>query len=96
MSVGDISKDPTETLLLLYEFEARAKLNDPELENVLERVLQLKQIEPKTLETLAGKHQPFNKKTNCCNNLVGQLTFMEAEGMSLFQVEALHHITPKH
>ncbi|XP_078267976.1 testis-expressed protein 11 [Rhinoraja longicauda] len=53
-AAGDISKDPTETLLLLYEFEARAKLNDPELENVLERVLQLKQIEPKTLETLAA------------------------------------------
>ncbi|XP_069749175.1 testis-expressed protein 11 isoform X3 [Narcine bancroftii] len=53
-AAGDIAKDPTETLLLLYEFEARAKLNDPELENVLERVLQLQQMEPKTLETLAA------------------------------------------
>ncbi|XP_059832378.1 testis-expressed protein 11 [Hypanus sabinus] len=53
-TAGDFSKDPTETLLLLYEFEARAKLNDPELEHVLERVLHLQQLEPKTLETLAA------------------------------------------
>ncbi|XP_067903094.1 testis-expressed protein 11 [Heterodontus francisci] len=53
-AAGDVSKDPTETLLLLYEFEARAKLNDPAIENVLERVLQLQHIEPKTLETLAS------------------------------------------
>ncbi|XP_059507241.1 testis-expressed protein 11 [Stegostoma tigrinum] len=51
---GDVSKDPTETLLLLYEFEARAKLNDPKIENVLEKVLHLQKIEPKTLETLAS------------------------------------------
>ncbi|XP_043561238.1 testis-expressed protein 11 [Chiloscyllium plagiosum] len=51
---GDVSKDPTETLLLLYEFEARAKLNDPKIEDVLERMLQLQKIEPKTLETLAS------------------------------------------
>ncbi|XP_078402284.1 testis-expressed protein 11 [Cetorhinus maximus] len=53
-AAGDVSKDPTETLLLLYEFEARTKLNDPEIENVMERVLQLQQMEPKTLETLAS------------------------------------------
>uniref|UniRef100_A0A4W3HZV5 Testis expressed 11 n=1 Tax=Callorhinchus milii TaxID=7868 RepID=A0A4W3HZV5_CALMI len=53
-AAGDISKDPTETLLLLYEFEARAKLNDSDIDHVLERVLQLQQIEPKTLETLAS------------------------------------------
>ncbi|XP_078068175.1 testis-expressed protein 11 [Mustelus asterias] len=53
-AAGDVSKDPIETLLLLYEFEARAKLNDPEIENVMEKVLQLQQIEPKTLETLAS------------------------------------------
>ncbi|GCB65896.1 hypothetical protein scyTo_0014934 [Scyliorhinus torazame] len=54
MFLGDVSKDPTEILLLLYEFEARAKLNDPEIENILEKVLKLQQIEPKTLETLAS------------------------------------------
>ncbi|XP_036404932.1 testis-expressed protein 11 [Megalops cyprinoides] len=51
---GDLSKDQTETLLLLYEFEARAKLNDPKLEAVLESVLELDNIETKTLETIAG------------------------------------------
>ncbi|KAK6480306.1 testis-expressed protein 11-like [Huso huso] len=51
---GDFSKDPTDTLLLLYEFEARAKLNDPKLETVLESVLELQQIETKTLETIAS------------------------------------------
>ncbi|MGH0164375.1 UNVERIFIED_CONTAM: hypothetical protein FKN15_061509 [Acipenser sinensis] len=53
-SKGDFSKDPTDTLLLLYEFEARAKLNDPKLETVLESVLELQQIETKTLETIAS------------------------------------------
>ncbi|XP_066571221.1 testis-expressed protein 11 [Amia ocellicauda] len=51
---GEFSKDPTDTLLLLYEFEARAKLNDPRLETVLESVLELQQIEIKTLETIAS------------------------------------------
>ncbi|XP_061092587.1 testis-expressed protein 11 [Conger conger] len=51
---GDVSKDQTETLLLLYEFEARAKLSDPKLESVLEAVLELETVEPKTLETIAG------------------------------------------
>lgn len=47
--------DPTDTLLLLYEFEARAKLNDPKVETVLESVLELENIETKVLETIAGK-----------------------------------------
>ncbi|KYO32695.1 testis-expressed protein 11 isoform X1 [Alligator mississippiensis] len=51
---GDFSKDPTDTLLLLYEFEARAKLNDPALESLLESVWDLPQVESKTLETIAS------------------------------------------
>ncbi|XP_072520194.1 testis-expressed protein 11 isoform X2 [Salminus brasiliensis] len=51
---GDCSKDPTETLLLLYEFEARAKLNDSKLESVLECVLELDNIDTKMLETVAA------------------------------------------
>uniref|UniRef100_A0A8D0G493 Protein ZIP4 homolog n=1 Tax=Sphenodon punctatus TaxID=8508 RepID=A0A8D0G493_SPHPU len=51
---GDFTKDPTETLLLLYEFEARAKLNDPALDNMLELVWELPQVEIKTLETIAS------------------------------------------
>ncbi|XP_046874498.1 testis-expressed protein 11 [Hypomesus transpacificus] len=51
---GDFSKDPTDTLLLLYEFEARTKLNDPRVETVLESVLEMECIEAKVLETLAA------------------------------------------
>ncbi|KAF4104781.1 testis-expressed protein 11 isoform X3 [Onychostoma macrolepis] len=50
---GTSSKDKTETLLLLYEFEARAKINDPKLESVLESVLELDCIETKLLEMIA-------------------------------------------
>ncbi|KAL4631581.1 testis-expressed sequence 11 protein [Arapaima gigas] len=53
-ATGDLSRDPTETLLLLYEFEARAKLNDPQLEVLLETVLGLDEVETKTLETIAA------------------------------------------
>lgn len=51
---GNVSTDPTETLLLLYEFEARARLNDPKVEAVLESVLELETVETKVLETIAG------------------------------------------
>ncbi|XP_056625690.1 testis-expressed protein 11 isoform X2 [Triplophysa dalaica] len=50
---GTSCKDPTDTLLLLYEFEARAKLNDAKLESVLESVLELDNVEAKVLETIA-------------------------------------------
>ncbi|XP_055368357.1 testis-expressed protein 11 isoform X2 [Betta splendens] len=51
---GNFSMDPTNTLLLLYEFEARAKLNDPKLETVLESVLELEHVDTKVLETIAA------------------------------------------
>uniref|UniRef100_A0A8C2ZEZ7 Protein ZIP4 homolog n=1 Tax=Cyclopterus lumpus TaxID=8103 RepID=A0A8C2ZEZ7_CYCLU len=51
---GSSPMDPTDTLLLLYEFEARAKLNDPKLETVLESVLELENVETKVLETIAA------------------------------------------
>ncbi|XP_056149194.1 testis-expressed protein 11 [Lampris incognitus] len=51
---GNISMDTTDTLLLLYEFEARAKLNDPKVETVLESVLELENAEAKVLETIAA------------------------------------------
>ncbi|XP_053555049.1 testis-expressed protein 11 [Bombina bombina] len=53
-STGDFSQDPTEILLLLYEFETRAKLNDPRLETVLESVWELPTLEIKTLESIAS------------------------------------------
>ncbi|XP_049898404.1 testis-expressed protein 11 [Epinephelus moara] len=51
---GGFPTDPTDTLLLLYEFEARAKLNDPKVETVLESVLELENVETKVLETIAA------------------------------------------
>lgn len=51
--------DPTDTLLLLYEFEARAKMNDPKVETVLESVLELENVETKVLETIAGIKESF-------------------------------------
>ncbi|XP_042681301.1 testis-expressed protein 11 [Centrocercus urophasianus] len=51
---GDFSKDPTDTLLLLYEFEARSKLNDPALNNFMESLWEQPHIEIKTLEIIAS------------------------------------------
>ncbi|XP_011478279.2 testis-expressed protein 11 isoform X3 [Oryzias latipes] len=51
---GSSPKDPTETMLLLYEFEARAKLNDPKVETILESVLELETVETKVLESMAA------------------------------------------
>ncbi|KAM4732059.1 testis-expressed protein 11 [Anableps anableps] len=51
---GNLPADPTDSLLLLYEFEARAKLNDPKVETVLESVLELEHVETKVLETMAA------------------------------------------
>ncbi|XP_027135583.1 testis-expressed protein 11 isoform X2 [Larimichthys crocea] len=51
---GNFPMDPTDTLLLLYEFEAYAKLNDPTVETVLESVMELENVEIKVLETIAA------------------------------------------
>ncbi|KFO89075.1 Testis-expressed sequence 11 protein, partial [Buceros rhinoceros silvestris] len=51
---GDFAKDPTDTLLLLYEFEARSKLNDPTLHDLMESVWEQPQTEVKTLEIIAS------------------------------------------
>uniref|UniRef100_A0A669PID1 Protein ZIP4 homolog n=1 Tax=Phasianus colchicus TaxID=9054 RepID=A0A669PID1_PHACC len=51
---GDFSKDPTDTLLLLYEFEARSKLNDPTLNNFIESLWEQPHVEIKTLEIIAS------------------------------------------
>ena len=49
-------QDTVPVLLVLYEFEAKAKLGDPDLGKILEKALALPQTEPKTFETLAGEH----------------------------------------
>lgn len=46
--------DPTDSLLLLYEFEVRAKLNDPKVETMLESILEVENVEIKVLEFMAG------------------------------------------
>ncbi|XP_077589689.1 testis-expressed protein 11 [Stigmatopora nigra] len=46
--------DTTDTLLLLYEFEARIKLNDPSVASLLDSVLERDDVEVKVLETIAA------------------------------------------
>ena len=41
-------------LLLLYEFQAKARLGDPDTERVLDRAMSLPQAEPKLFEAIAG------------------------------------------
>eukprot|EP00064_Thunnus_orientalis_P006140 superscaffoldBa00000626_g6156 len=75
---GSFPMDPTDTLLLLYEFEARAKLNDPKVETVLESVLELENVETKVLETIAAlameppAHFPLlcKKALRCVHSLI--------------------------
>ncbi|XP_030160668.1 testis-expressed protein 11 [Lynx canadensis] len=50
---GNFSGDPCETLLLLYEFEVKAKMNDPLLDSFLESLWELPHLECKTFETIA-------------------------------------------
>ncbi|XP_044906712.1 testis-expressed protein 11 isoform X1 [Felis catus] len=52
---GNFSGDPCETLLLLYEFEVKAKMNDPLLDSFLESLWELPHLESKTFETIAYK-----------------------------------------
>ncbi|KAM9795114.1 testis-expressed protein 11 [Neosynchiropus ocellatus] len=51
---GSSTNDTVESLLLMYEFAVRSKLNDPGVATVLESVLELEKVEPKVLETIAG------------------------------------------
>lgn len=52
---GDFSNDPCEKLLLLYEFEIKAKMNDPSLDSFLQPVWELPYLGSRTLETIACK-----------------------------------------
>ncbi|NXG88057.1 TEX11 protein, partial [Stercorarius parasiticus] len=87
---GDFAKDPTETLLLLYEFEARSKLNDPTLHDLMESVWEQPQIEVKTLEIIASlaMESPARYPVLCKKALKGALnlhrkqTVIDAEKFS--------------
>ncbi|XP_069799410.1 testis-expressed protein 11 isoform X2 [Dendropsophus ebraccatus] len=75
-STGVYSTDPTEIILLLYEFEVRAKLNDPGLEAVLESVLNLPNLDTKTLESIASlsMESPAYYPSICKKVLLAALT----------------------
>ena len=55
----------TSVLLVLYEFEAKSRLKDPELEKVMDKALQLPQTEPKVFETLAGMMNTADASNTC-------------------------------
>lgn len=40
--------------MLMYEFEARCKLQDPSVENIIEVLLKIPNPDPKPFETIAG------------------------------------------
>uniref|UniRef100_A0A3Q2D9D7 Protein ZIP4 homolog n=1 Tax=Cyprinodon variegatus TaxID=28743 RepID=A0A3Q2D9D7_CYPVA len=58
LKASSIPADPTDSLLLLYEFEVRAKLNDPKVETILQSVLELGNVEIKVLESIALAMEP--------------------------------------
>ena len=54
MTAGHGMDHTATVLLVLYEFEAKARLGDVNLEAVLEKALLLPQVEAKAFETMAG------------------------------------------
>jgi len=69
--VVELSENDTTSpvLLLLYEFEARARLGDPSAERVLDRAMCLPQAESKLFEAIAGNSVYLSCITNakvCC------------------------------
>jgi len=51
---GAESDTTTPVLLLVYEFEVKVRLGDPDAERVLDRAMCLPQAEPKLFEAIAG------------------------------------------
>ena len=49
-------------LLLLYEFEAKARLDDPDAEKVVDRAMCLAQAEPKLFEAIAGNFSANSRR----------------------------------
>lgn len=80
-STGEFSSDNSETLLVLYEFEARAKLNDPALESVLEYVWGLPNLDAKILESIASlsMESPAYYPSICKKALQGALSVLKKE-----------------
>ncbi|KAM9324186.1 testis-expressed protein 11 [Gastrophryne carolinensis] len=80
-SGGDFSNDPSEILLLLYEFEIKAKLNDPGLDSVLECIWELPNLDAKTLESVASlcMESPAYYPTVCRKALQGALSLLKKQ-----------------
>ncbi|XP_056013894.1 testis-expressed protein 11-like [Ostrea edulis] len=53
-SLDTRSKDKSDLLMLMYEFEARCKLQDPAVEDVIEVLLKIPNPDPKPFETIAA------------------------------------------
>ncbi|XP_008121014.1 testis-expressed protein 11 isoform X2 [Anolis carolinensis] len=85
---GDFPKDPTDTILLLYEFEARAKLSDPTVADLLDQMWELSQVDIKMLETMAAlaMESPAHYPSVCKKALKMVLTLLR-------QHEALDTVT---
>ncbi|XP_075691796.1 testis-expressed protein 11 isoform X2 [Rhinoderma darwinii] len=93
-STGDFSVDPTEIILLLYEFEARAKLNDPGLEAVLKSVWNLPSLDIKTLESIASlsMEAPSYYPSICKRALQAALTLhKKQELLDVFRISKCLH-----
>ncbi|XP_040190391.1 testis-expressed protein 11, partial [Rana temporaria] len=78
-STGEFSNDNSEALLVLYEFEARAKLNDPALESVLEYVWGMPNLDAKILESIASlsMESPAYYPSICKKALQGALSVLK-------------------
>ena len=63
-------KDPTPSLLALYDFEAKLVLNPAELNGVLERVSHIPSVEAKTLETMAALCICTQNSGNLCVSML--------------------------
>uniref|UniRef100_K1R9X1 Protein ZIP4 homolog n=1 Tax=Magallana gigas TaxID=29159 RepID=K1R9X1_MAGGI len=53
-SLDSRSRDKADILMLMYEFEARCKLQDPTVEEVIEVLLKIPNPDPKPFETIAA------------------------------------------
>ena len=52
---GKAADQKSKILLILYEFEAKCKLGDPDVEKILDEAVTLSHIDAKTFETIAGR-----------------------------------------
>ena len=65
MTEGHGTDHTATVLLVLYEFEAKARLGGTNLEEVLEKALLLPQVEPKAFETMAGASKRRSYTVRC-------------------------------